>query len=102
MTTIRLSTKNNKISVVNRKTNISVSSTGRRGPKGDAGESDKNYEQSFTNQSSIVINHSLNKFPSVTIKDSAGDEVEGSVEHLTKNNIKLTFSSSFTGMVICN
>lgn len=64
--------------------------------------SDKNYEQSFTALSTIVVNHNLNKFPSVMTKDSAGDEVEGEVEHTSKSSLILKFSAPFSGVVSCN
>lgn len=63
---------------------------------------DKNYEQSFTPSSFITVNHNLNKFPSIMIKDSAGDEVEGTVNHLNKNTLTVMFSSAFGGTISCN
>jgi len=62
---------------------------------------DKTYSQSF-NASVVVVAHNLGKFPSVTVINSAGDEVEGSVVHNSQNQLTLTFSGSFVGTVYCN
>ena len=37
---------------------------------------DAHYEQTFTNQSQVSVEHNLGKRPAVTIIDSAGDECE--------------------------
>lgn len=63
---------------------------------------DKNYEQSFSPTAFLTINHNLNKFPSIMIKDSAGDEVEGNVNHLSKNTLTVSFSAAFGGTISCN
>lgn len=63
---------------------------------------DKNFTYSFTNQSSITIVHNLNKYPSVSIMDSAKDEVEGDVRFIDLNTIEIAFSASFSGMVTLN
>jgi len=49
-----------------------------------------------------TINHNLNKYPSVTVIDSAGTEVEGTVEHVDINNILITFNGSFSGKAFIN
>jgi hypothetical protein len=48
------------------------------------------------------INHNLNKYPSVTIVDSAGDEVEGNVNHVSKTQLTITFSAAFSGKAFLN
>ena len=48
------------------------------------------------------INHGLGKFPSVTVLDSAGTNVSGCVEHLDANNLRITFSSGFSGTAYLN
>ena len=63
---------------------------------------DKYYVQDFLVSSSVLVNHGLLKFPSVTVHHSAGDEVEGQVEHLSINSLQLTFSAPFSGRVTCN
>ena len=66
------------------------------------GSNDKTYSQSFITQTSVVVNHALNKRPAVTVIDSAGDEVVGEVTHMTVNTLIVIFSAAFSGMIICN
>lgn len=49
-----------------------------------------------------TINHLLGKYPSVTIVDSAGDEVEGNVNHISTNQVVVTFSAAFSGRAFLN
>ena len=49
-----------------------------------------------------VINHNLNKYPSVDIVDSAGSIVEGDVVYADTNTIMITFSNQFSGMAYLN
>lgn len=48
------------------------------------------------------ITHNLGKFPSVTIIDSAGDEIEGDVRHLSTFALRITFGSGFSGIASLN
>lgn len=45
-----------------------------------------------------TIEHNLGKFPSgVTIVDSAGSVIEGAIQYLTNNSIKISFNYAFSG-----
>lgn len=44
-----------------------------------------------------TITHNLEFFPNVTVQDSGGTTIEGEIEYLTLNTIRLTFSSAFSG-----
>ena len=48
------------------------------------------------------VNHSLNKFPSVTVVDSAGTQVIGDVQHIDSNNLTITFINQFSGKAYVN
>ena len=72
-----------------------------KGADGTVG-SDAHYEMPFTNLAFVQVIHNLHKRPAVTVIDSAGDEVEGAVEHVNNDQVNLTFNSSFTGIAICN
>jgi hypothetical protein len=65
--------------------------------------SDKNYihDQGIAG-STWSINHSLKKFPSVTVVDSAGTVVIGMVDYTDLNNLTITFSSGFSGKAYLN
>lgn len=65
--------------------------------------SDKSFE--FTQASPAVswtVNHDLNKFPSVTIVDSAGTQVIGDVQHVDNDNLTITFINQFSGKAYLN
>lgn len=72
------------------------------GRRGLPGEGDKNFTQAFTNSSTVSLTHSLNKYPSVTVIDSAGDEVVGDVSYDDLNNVTLSFQGSFSGTATLN
>ena len=48
------------------------------------------------------ITHNLNKYPSVTVIDSAGSEVEGDIDYTSANVVTLTFSGAFSGKAYLN
>jgi len=43
------------------------------------------------------INHNLGFYPSVTVFDSAANEVEGAIVHNDLNNLTITFSAAISG-----
>jgi hypothetical protein len=49
-----------------------------------------------------VITHNLNKFPSVTVVDSALSVVIGEVRYIDENTVELTFSGAFSGRAYIN
>jgi hypothetical protein len=69
----------------------------------EAGESDKNFV--FTQSVAAAkweIQHNLDKYPSVSIVDSAGTEVVGDVQYIDKNNIVILFTAPFSGKAYMN
>lgn len=52
--------------------------------------------------SSWSITHNLNKYPSVTIVDTANSEIIGEVVYNNNNTLTLTFSASFSGKAFLN
>lgn len=48
------------------------------------------------------ITHNLDKYPSVTIVDSAGSVVMGDITYTSKRAIKITFSAAFSGKAYLN
>ena len=77
---------------------------GLRGPKGDPGvDGDKYYAHDQAQaESQWAIEHNLNKYPSVTITDSAGDQVEGEVRYNGLNSLTVSFSAPFAGKAYLN
>lgn len=49
-----------------------------------------------------IITHNLNKYPSVSIIDSAGNIVFGDVKHESINKVTLSFTSAFAGKAFLN
>lgn len=48
------------------------------------------------------IQHNLNKYPSVTVIDSAGDQVFANLNYIDENNLVLDFGAEFTGKAYLN
>ena len=72
------------------------------------GQTDKTFQSTSLldfnsgNNYAQTITHNLNKFPSVTVVDSAGSNVIGSVNHLNKNSFTITFNTTFSAKVYAN
>lgn len=49
-----------------------------------------------------TVTHNLAKFPSVTVVDSAGTVVIGTVVYLDANTVELDFSTAFSGKAYLN
>ena len=64
-------------------------------------DKDMVYRQN-TPQSEWNINHDLDKFPSVTIVDSANEVVIGEVQYIDENNLTIKFSGAFSGKAFLN
>lgn len=48
------------------------------------------------------IEHNLNKYPAVTVVDSGGSVVIGEIVYTDKNNVRITFTSAFSGKAYFN
>jgi hypothetical protein len=48
------------------------------------------------------VNHNLNKYPSVTTLDSAGNEVEGVVTYIDLNNLQVDYAAAMAGETLLN
>jgi hypothetical protein len=67
----------------------------------------KTYKSSHTHNQNTpsdtwVITHSLNKNPSITVVDSAGNMVEGAVTINSLNQVTITFCGAFSGKAHLN
>lgn len=51
---------------------------------------------------SWVVTHGMNKYPSVSVIDSAQNEVVGDVEYDSLNQVTITFASAFSGYAYFN
>ena len=78
-----------------------------QGPKGDPGPMGPPGDTHYTHIQAVasdtwVIDHNLGKYPSVSVVDSANDEVEGSVNHVNPMRVILVFSAPFSGKAFLN
>lgn len=48
------------------------------------------------------ITHNLDKYPSVTVVDSAGSVVMGDITYTSKSSLTVTFSAAFSGKAYLN
>lgn len=85
---------------------VEVVEVAQQGPPGPAGGgeagADKNYVFNLTGESDVVVTHNLGKFPSVTIFDSSGNEIQGDYQFLDTLRTRLIFSAGFSGKAIFN
>lgn len=76
---------------------------GLQGPRGPTGSGDLSFQYAQGVASAIwLITHNLGKYPSVTVVDSAGEQVEGGIEFIDANSLRITFSAAFTGKAYLN
>ena len=76
---------------------------GAPGAQGDPGLSGSNYvHQQMTPSDTWVVAHGLNRFPSVTVVDSGGSVVIGSVSYDSSHQITITFTAAFGGNAYLN
>lgn len=67
------------------------------------GGGDKNFIfNQGTPSASWSITHNLNKHPSVTVKDTGGNQVEGHVNYVNLDNVVVSFNAAFTGEATLN
>ncbi len=76
--------------------------TGEQGPPGVDGDKFFNFAQN-TPASTWTVVHNLNKYPSVTVVDSAGTPAVGTVTYDTLNQLTIDFDGSvFSGRAYLN
>lgn len=87
---------------------ISRGPQGIQGDKGDAGDVGPQgsalgfiHTQS-TPSATWVVDHTLGKFPGVTVVDSGGDECEGDVQYVSNSQIIVRFCAPFGGKAYLN
>ena len=75
--------------------------SGGTGSSGGSGSSDGTIQQvTFTNQTSVTINHNFEHFPTVIILDSSGNVVHSDIRHTSSTQILINFVKSLTGTII--
>lgn len=80
---------------------------GEKGDKGDPGEDGAPGGSTYTHvqgtsSTSWLVEHNLNRHPSVTVVDSAGTVVLGTVTFVSNTTVRLDFSYPFSGTAYFN
>lgn len=70
-------------------------------PASSGGNTSYTHNQ-FTASTNWTINHNLNRFPSITITDSAGTVVYGGIQYTNNNQAIAFFSGAFSGVAYAN
>lgn len=74
---------------------------GIQGPAGEDG--DKHYRHVQSTPAQVwVIDHPLDKFPAVSVVDSAGEQVEGNVLYTSQQQVVVSFTGAFSGEAFLN
>lgn len=107
MPVIRIYRSEDIIRVTRRPRTITLKHVGPRGvagPQGPVGPGgiDKTFEQDFISSSLVTVNHNLGKRPAVSVTDTANDVVEGEVHYVDLDTLTISFSTNFSGSVLCN
>lgn len=80
-----------------------VGPPGEKGEKGESGTGDLHYK--FTQGSASErweIEHNLGKYPSVLTEDTAGEDIEGTVEYINVNKLNIIYSAATGGIAYLN
>lgn len=75
---------------------------GPQGPVGPPGADATYTHTQGAPSASWSITHGLGKYPSVTVVDSSGSEVEGDVTYLSNAQVLVSFSAPFSGVAYLN
>lgn len=70
---------------------------GPQGPQGEPSGPISYVHTQYSPSATWTISHSLGYYPNVTVSDSAGTIIEGSIVYPTANSVVLTFSAPFAG-----
>lgn len=98
---------NSETTIVSNRNTVTILGFGVKGDTGPPGARGENGDKEYMHTQAIpsdiwTIAHGLDKFPSVTVVDSSGELVDGSVKYIDKNNVVLEFSGGFSGQANLN
>ena len=74
---------------------------GTQGPAGPAGGASLVVNQAVAS-STWLITHGLQRYPSITTVDSAGDQIFGDLVYLDNNNARISFGAPVAGSAYLN
>ncbi len=83
----------------NKASKVTVINQGSASPT----EGDKHFvHNQITPSAEWTITHGLNKYPSVTVVDSAGTKCVGDIQYINQNTVTITFAAEFSGKAYLN
>ncbi len=80
---------------------IGIVSVGEQGPPGPSGAETYVHDQALPS-ASWTIQHNLDRYPSATVVDSAGNTIICDVQYDSVDQITIRFSASFSGRAYLN
>lgn len=84
-------------------TDTIIQAIGKLAGSGGTGGSDVNFVfNQILPSATWTIVHNLNKYPSVTVVDSADTKVEGDISFTSVNQVVITFTGAFAGRAFLN
>lgn len=100
-TVVKVATPPTRVIPISTQAPLSVAQilTGPPGPAGPAGDSTYAIYEFSAPSSVWTINHTLGRFPDVTVLDSTGTEVLTDIDRPTISQVVITFASPTTGRV---
>lgn len=72
--------------------------TGPQGPPGTGGGGGSYTHAQAVPDTVWTVAHGLGFYPNVTVVDSSGRQVDGDVEYLDGDTVRLTFTAAFSGV----
>lgn len=79
---------------------ISVVSVGIQGPEGPASVTYVHTQSVASDE--WVIDHNLDRYPSVSVVDSAGNVIHANVNYITADSLTVEFTAMFSGKAYLN
>ncbi len=67
-----------------------------------AASGDKNFTETVSLSNTWTVNHNLNKYPAVSVLDTAGTEIYGQIDYVSLTQVVITFVLPVAGTVTCN
>lgn len=82
-------------------TNLQIISVAEQGPVGPSGAVTYIHDQA-TPSATWTISHNLDRYPAVSVVDSAGNTVICDAQYTSADSLTITFSAAFSGRAYLN
>lgn len=101
--TVVVTRSSRPVTVIQKTSGVTVNSQGPQGPPGIQGPAGGSFyaEEDFSSTSSVVFNHNLNGYPSITVI-IGGISVEADITYNSVNQVSVLFATSQSGKVVAS